>query len=57
MTENDKAHHRAREHACRQAAAKADTPQAAASHNMLADQHRELANKGKRPTLHIVGNR
>lgn len=57
MTNEDRAYHRARERACRVAAEKADTPQAAAIHNALGDRHRALAETGKRPTLHIAGKR
>ena len=57
MTDDDKAHHRACERACREAADNATSPQAAASHDELADRHRAAADQGKRATLHIVGNR
>lgn len=57
MADRSKALQRARERAYSRAAERARAPQAVMSNDVLADGHLALAEKGKRTTLHISGNR
>lgn len=56
MNEFDEAYHRARERACRDAAARAATPQVAAIHLALADKHRAQADSDQPAMLYVAGN-